>query len=91
VVLLVCEWGFLDEKHPKSRVQFVRREMRGRTQGRKIAHRVGEENATQSLPCAVSLTPSSFLGGQARWLLCLLFFSTALHEVSKESTKQVPR
>jgi len=39
--------GLLDEKHPESRVQFVRREMRGRTQGRKIAHRVGEENATQ--------------------------------------------
>jgi hypothetical protein len=37
----------LDGKHPESRVQFVRREMRGRTLGRKIAHRVGEENATQ--------------------------------------------
>ncbi len=39
--------GLLDEKHPESRVQFVCREMRGRTQGRKIAHRVGEETATQ--------------------------------------------
>ncbi len=39
--------GLLDGKHPESRVQFVRTEMPGRTQGRKIAHRVGEENATQ--------------------------------------------
>ncbi len=45
--------GLLDEKHPESSVQFVRREMRGRTQGRKIAQSWRRERHAVAALCRV--------------------------------------